>query len=89
MSRTQFAPRNSAKFRVLRHLSQVDGYVSANRLMPLFNIRSYRNVYSVLNRLLKWELISRRNGTWGQFEYGITAKGRDRLAYYELTGVGA
>jgi hypothetical protein len=84
---THPAARNTAKLKVLRFLANADGYVGANRLMPLFPIRNFRNIYTILARLLRWELVSRRNGPLG-LEWTITKKGRERLAYYVKKGVG-
>ena len=81
------AARNSDKLKVLRFLSSVGGYVGANRLMPLFPIRNFRNIYTILARLHRWELVSRKNGPLG-LEWAITQKGRERLSYYIRQGMG-
>ena len=82
--------RNSAKRKILEYLSSrsADRYVCAKRLMPLFNVRSFRNVYSILERMTRWELVSRRTGHLGLAEWQMTAKGRERLNYYIEQGVG-
>ena len=79
--------RNTAKLKVLRFLADAGGYVGANRLMPLFPIRNFRNVYTILARLHRWELVRRRDGVLG-LEWAITEKGRERLNYYIRKGVG-
>jgi hypothetical protein len=84
---THSATRNTAKLKVLRFLANADGYVGANRLMPLFPIRNFRNIYTILARLHRWELVSRRNGPLG-LEWAITQKGRERLSYYIKQGMG-
>ncbi len=92
MSRSiHFAARNSAKRRVLVYLCEQSGYVTANRLMKagLVSIRSYRNVYSILGRMTRWELLERRTGALGLAEWTITAKGRQRLEWYQRKGAGA
>jgi hypothetical protein len=78
--------RNSAKLKVLRFLANADGYVGANRLMPLFPIHTFRNIYNIMARLHKWGLVSRRTGPLG-LEWTITQKGRERLSYYIRQGV--
>jgi hypothetical protein len=83
---THPAGRNTAKFKVLRFLANAGGYVGANRLMPLFPIRNFRNMYTILARLYRWELVSRRNGPLG-LEWAITQKGRERLSYYIKQGM--
>ena len=84
---TYSAVRNTAKRNVLRFLANADGYVRANHLMPLFPIRNFRNIYNIMARLHRWELVSRRNGLLG-LEWVITQKGRERLSYYIKQGVG-
>jgi len=84
---TQPAVRNSAKLKVLRFLANAGGYVRANRLMPLFPIHNFRNIYTIMARLHRWELVSRRNGPLG-LEWAITQKGRERLSYYIKQGMG-
>jgi hypothetical protein len=85
-SLTHPAARNTAKFKVLRFLANAGGYVGANRLMPLFPIRNFRNIYTIMARLVKWELVTRRVGPLG-LEWSITSKGRERLSYYIRQGV--
>jgi hypothetical protein len=88
MSRaTQLVKRNSAKLKVLSFLANAGGYVRPGQLQHLFSLRSYRNIYNVMARLHKWELVSRRNGPLG-LEWAITQKGRERLSYYIKQGVG-
>jgi hypothetical protein len=84
------AGRNTAKLRILKYLASAGGYVPASCLMKagLVSIRSYRNVYSILGRLTKRELLSRKTGATGLAQWAITAKGKDRLDYYIRKGVG-
>jgi hypothetical protein len=84
---THRAGRNSAKLKVLTFLVANGGYVSAKRLFPLFPMRNFRNIYNIMARLHKWELVSRRAGPLG-LEWVITQKGRERLGYYIKQGVG-
>ncbi len=71
---------NSAKLRVLHLLAERGCQTPAEIAQRAFSFRSYRNAWTMLLRLHRWGLVTRRSQPWG-LEYSITDKGKARLQW--------